>query len=149
MLGRAGGLAHRPRGKRGERRRGQSGCLCFIWNCPPQATRGRPRLEAVWPADAHTHTHMQYTQLVLDPSLQLELLFYIRDLIPRLSSPAFRQSPRRLRSAADRRQPRTGAGRHVYSTRCHVPQLSQGLSPLTQRSLSTVYKHSDTGSSVY
>lgn len=57
MLGRAGGLAHRPRGKRGERRRGQSGCLCFIWNCPPQATRGRPRRGAVWPVDPRTHTH--------------------------------------------------------------------------------------------
>lgn len=30
-----------------------------------------------------------------------------------------------------------------------MPRLSQGLSPLTQCSLSTVYKHSDTGSSVY
>lgn len=56
MLGHAGGLAHCLRGKRGERRRGQSGCLCFIWNCPPQATHGRPRLEAVWPVDARTHT---------------------------------------------------------------------------------------------
>lgn len=36
----------------------KSGCLCFIWNCPPQATHGRPRLEAVWPVDSHTHTHI-------------------------------------------------------------------------------------------
>lgn len=56
------GLAHHARGKGGERRRGQSGCLCFIWNCPPQATRGQPQLEAVWPADARAHTHTIRTQ---------------------------------------------------------------------------------------
>lgn len=57
MLGRAGGLAHRAGGRRKERRRGRSQCLCFVWKCPPQATRGQTRLEAVWPVHTHTQTN--------------------------------------------------------------------------------------------
>lgn len=68
VLGRAGRLAHHARGKRGKRRRGQRGCLCFIWNCPPQATRGQPHLEAVWPLDACAHCTTACTQSIKSSS---------------------------------------------------------------------------------
>ena len=157
MLGRAGGLAHRPRGKRGERRRGQSGCLCFIWNCPPLATRGRPRLEAVWPVDArtqpHTHTHTDTLHPSHIRSLSslhngTEPHFYTRDLTSCLSPPSL------WWCGGGQGLQRTTISCVLEPARCLSYAQSRaaafaGLSLLTRCSLSTVYKHSDTGSSVY
>lgn len=109
------------------------------WTTPPGSCVACGRM--------HSHIHTHYAHLVLDPSIRLEQHFYVSDLTLCLLSPASWQLQRR--STADQHYLRTRAGQCVYSTRCHMLQLSQGLSPLTQCSLSTVYKHSDTGCSVY
>lgn len=90
MLGRAGGLAHHGRGKRGERRRGQSGCLCFIWKLP---SAGDPWTTSpgscVARRRARIHTHTPHTQLEFSLPVSLELHFHVRDPMLCLSSPAF------------------------------------------------------------
>lgn len=152
MLGRAGGLAHRLRGKRG-----QSGCLCFIWNCPPQATRGRPRLEAVWPVDARTHARSRSRQRThktrpaharpLKPFTTDQSCVSLGDLASRLSSPASCRcrGPRGRPPLAALNPPLTG----MFILRAVTFRSFRRDCVFSQRSLSTVYKHSDTGSSVY